>query len=78
MRSTVKLPKIDDTSESALVVEWLIDVGATVSEGDPLVTVEGDKVAAEIPSPMSGTLTDRLVEVDDEVPIGAPLAVIES
>ena len=78
MRFTIKLPKLGDTTEEVVVLEWLAEVGDTVTAGDDLLRVETDKVDSDVPSPVSGTLAEHLVAVDDEVGIGAPIAVIVS
>ncbi|MCY3578469.1 MAG: hypothetical protein OXH53_14280 [bacterium] len=78
MRFTIKLPKLGDTTEEVVVLEWLAEVGDTVAAGDDLLRVETDKVDSDVPSPVSGTLAERLVAVDDEVSIGAPIAIIVS
>lgn len=78
MRHTVNLPKLGDTTEDVLVVEWTVEVGADVGEGDTLFTAETDKVDVEVPSPMSGRLLEQLVAEGDEVKVGAPVAVLES
>ena len=78
MRFTIKLPKLGDTTEEVVVLEWLAEVGDTVAAGDDLLRVETDKVDSDVPSPVSGTLAEHLVAVDDEVSIGAPIAIIVS
>lgn len=78
MRSTVKLPKLGDTADEVVVVEWLVDVGAQVEQGTPLMLVETSKVNAEVPSPLAGTVVEQLATVDDELPIGAPICVLET
>ena len=78
MRFTVKLPKLGDTTEEVVVLEWLAEVGDAVTAGDDLLRVETDKVDSDVPSPVSGTLAEHLVAVDDEVSIGTPIAVIVS
>lgn len=78
MRVTVKVPKVDDTTEEVLVTEWLVAVGEDVSEGQPLLAVEGDKIEMELPSPVSGRLAERLAEVEDEVAIGTAVAIVET
>ena len=42
------------SDQGADLVEWLVDVGATVAEGDSLVLLESDKASMEVPSPASG------------------------
>lgn len=78
MRHDVKLPKLGDTVDTVLVVEWLVEVGAQVAEGDALLSVETDKVDAEVPAPVSGRLRARLVEPDEEITVGTPICTIES
>ena len=50
------------SDQGADLVEWLVDVGATVAEGDSLVLLESDKASMEVPSPASGILSAKLVE----------------
>lgn len=76
-RHTVTLPKLGDTAEDVVVLEWNVEVGGTVAQGDPLLSVETSKVTADVPSPVAGTLVERLVEVDEEVEVGTELCVIE-
>lgn len=78
MRSTVKLPKLGDTADEVLVREWLVEVGDDVATGDPLMSVETDKVEVDVPSPVTGRITEKLVTEDSEIAVGHPIAVIES
>jgi pyruvate/2-oxoglutarate dehydrogenase complex dihydrolipoamide acyltransferase (E2) component len=77
MRSQVKLPKLGETTETVVIEEWLVGVGDKVEAGQPLLTVETDKVTAEVPAPVSGMIHALLVEPGDEVPTGGPLCVVE-
>ena len=58
MRHTVKLPKLGDMTEGVLVVEWLVSAGDSIAAGDVLFRAETDKVDADVPSPISGTLVE--------------------
>ncbi len=78
MKMTVKMPRAADTVDEFVVSEWLVEPGATVAAGDPIMKVETDKALVEIPSPVAGTLLEQLVSLDDEVSTGDPIAVIES
>ncbi|MCY3805778.1 MAG: hypothetical protein OXG91_04685 [bacterium] len=78
MRQIVKLPKLGDTANEVLVLEWNVAVGDAVSEGDVLMRVETDKVEADVPSPVAGTVAELRVEVEDEVEVGSAICVIES
>ena len=72
------MPKLGETVDEVLVLEWAVSVGDKVAEGDTLMTVETDKVEAELPSPVAGTVVELLVEIDDEVTVGTPVCIIET
>ena len=78
MRHTIKLPKLSETVDEMIIVEWLVAVGEQVDKDQPLVMVETDKVTVEMPTPLAGVVVELLVEEDDEVETGAPLAVIDA
>lgn len=78
MRTTVKLPRVGETAEIVVILEWFVSPGAQVTEGDRMVSVETDKVTVDLPVPVSGTFVEALVGVDDEVEIGAPICIIET
>lgn len=77
MKVTVTMPRAADTVDEFLVLEWLVAPGAVVAAGDPLLQVETDKANVDVPSPVAGTLTEQLVDVDDEIATGTPIATIE-
>lgn len=60
----------------AVVRNWLKKSGDRVSENDPVVELETDKVAVEIAAPVSGILTEVLLHTDVEVSPGAVLGRI--
>jgi pyruvate/2-oxoglutarate dehydrogenase complex dihydrolipoamide acyltransferase (E2) component len=78
MRMTVKMPRAADTVDEFVVSEWVVEPGAVVAAGDPIMRVETDKAVVEVPTPVAGTFVEQLVAVDDEISTGAPIAVIES
>lgn len=78
MQKTVELPRLGESMEKGVIVEWLKSPGDKVEEGDALVLIEVDKVDTEIPSPVGGSLAEVLVDQGDEVAVGTPICVIES
>ena len=72
----VVLARLGDTVDEVVIVEWLVEVGAEVQPGDPLVRVETDKVEVDVESPYAGTVSALSVAEGDEVPTGATLCVI--
>jgi pyruvate dehydrogenase E2 component (dihydrolipoamide acetyltransferase) len=77
MRSTLKMPKVGDAANEVVIVDVLVKVGDSVSEGQNLFLVETDKAQIEVPAPFAGTVREILVKVNDEVPTGAPTLVLE-
>lgn len=78
MRITVKMPVLGDTTRYGVINKWLVNVGESVTADQPIVAVESDKAVVEVPSPVAGVLVEQLVALEDEVAIGAHIAVIES
>jgi 2-oxoglutarate dehydrogenase E1 component len=73
----IAMPEMGESVTEGIVLEWHVAEGDSVKEGDTVVEVSTDKVDAEVPAPMDGVITKLLVAVDDEVPVGAPLAEME-
>lgn len=70
----VVLPKWGMTMQEAVVGDWLVAVGDEVTEGQPLVTVESDKVDADVESPGSGVIAEILVPTGETAEVGAVIA----
>ncbi len=73
----IQMPEMGESVTEGIVLEWHVAEGDFVNEGDTVVEVSTDKVDAEVPAPADGVITKLLVQVDDEVPVGAPLAEME-
>ena len=72
----VRMPKLADTLVEGTVGQWLKQVGETVGKGEPLASIETDKVTTELTSPAAGTLLELLVAAGSTVPIETPIARI--
>lgn len=77
MRETVTMPKLGDTADDVLIVEWAVQVGERVEEGAALCNVETDKIETEVPSPVGGEVVEQLVAEGEEVAVGDPIAVVD-
>ncbi len=77
MTFSVKMPALGESVSEGTVTRWLKAEGDHINVDEPLLEVSTDKVDTEIPSPVSGTLSKILVQVDATVPVGADLAIIE-
>src|SRR5206468_8203466 len=71
------VPEMGESVTEGTVLEWHVSEGDSVEEGDTMVEVSTDKVDAEVPAPASGTVTKIMVQVDEEVDVGKPLAEID-
>jgi len=70
------LPPLGGEGDDADIVRWLVDEGAHVEEGQPILEVAFEKANVEVPAPASGTLTDVVVSTGDLVSVGQILASI--
>ena len=70
----ITLPELGESVTEGTITRWLKQVGDTVEVDEPIVEISTDKVDTEIPSPVAGTLTEILVDEDDEVEVGAVIA----
>ena len=74
----VTMPQLGESVAEGTIGKWLKQVGDHVAKYEPLLEVITDKVNAEVPSPVEGTLTAILVEEGATVPNNAEIAVIET
>jgi 2-oxoglutarate decarboxylase len=72
----VAFPEMGDSVAEGTVLEWRVGPGDTVAVDDPLVEISTDKVDAEVPAPVAGTVQEILVEPDQTVSVGAILCRI--
>ncbi len=75
-KQTLVVPDIGDFSDVD-VIEVHIAAGDTIAVEDPLVTLETDKAAMDVPAVVAGTIDSVLVKVGDQVSEGASLAIID-
>ncbi len=77
-RYELKLPQMGESVEEAIVSSWLKNVGDTIKVDDILVEVATDKVDSEIPSEVSGVITEILTPEKTVVKVGQLMAIIET
>jgi pyruvate dehydrogenase E2 component (dihydrolipoamide acetyltransferase) len=70
MARSFRLPDLGEGIHEGEVLAVLVSVGDEVKEGDPILEVETDKAAVEIPSPYNGTVREILVKQGDMVQVG--------
>ena len=72
----IKLPKLGESIMQATIIQWFKQVGDLIELDEPLLEVATDKVNSEIPSPVSGRVKQILARPEEQLDVGAPVAVI--
>jgi pyruvate dehydrogenase E2 component (dihydrolipoamide acetyltransferase) len=75
-RLAIRMPKMSMTMTEGEVSEWMVDVGAQVTEGDVVCEVMTDKVDMEVESTVSGTLVE-IVVASGVANVGDPIGWVE-
>jgi 2-oxoglutarate dehydrogenase E2 component (dihydrolipoamide succinyltransferase) len=78
MSTEVKVPTLGESVTEATIGEWLKKPGEAVALDEPIASLETDKVAVEVPSPVAGVMGQQLAAVGDTVNVGAAIATIEA
>ena len=78
MTTDVIVPALGESITEASVGQWLKQPGDAVAADEPIVSLETDKVAVEVPSPVAGVMGAQLFAVGDTVAVGARIAIIEA
>lgn len=74
----LKLPKMGESVAEATITNWLKNVGDHIAADEAVLEIATDKVDSEVPSEVSGTLTEVLFQVNDVVQVGQTIAYIET
>lgn len=75
--ANVSMPKFGLTMTEGTITEWFVKVGDKVNVGDPLCEVETDKLTNKIEAKVAGTVTEILVEEEEDAEVQQVIAVIE-
>ncbi len=77
MPTTITMPQLGETVTEGTVAQWLKKPGDDVEKYEAFVEVSTDKVNAEVPSPVTGRLSQLLVKEGETVATGTPIAIID-
>ena len=72
------MPKLGESIMEATILGWKKNVGDRVEQDETILDIATDKVDSEVPSPVSGVLTEILFNENDVVPIGSVIAYIST
>ena len=73
----VTVPDIGDFSDVP-IIDFFVKVGDSIKEEDAICTLESDKATMDVPSSASGTVTEVVAKVGDNVSMGALLIKVQS
>lgn len=72
----MKVPALGMDMEEVNIVRWLVQEGAEVEKGDPVLEIDTDKTSFEIEAPAAGVIQGLQGQEGDTLPVGATLAYI--
>ena len=76
MSEKIEVPVLGESITEATVAKWLKNTGDAVEADEPIVELETDKVNLEVPSPISGVLTEIIAKDGSVVEVGALLGSV--
>jgi pyruvate dehydrogenase E2 component (dihydrolipoamide acetyltransferase) len=77
MRFIFHFPDIGEGITEGKIIEWYVEKGQTVEEGEHIVKMETDKVVTDIPSPKTGTIAQRFGNEGDVINVDDALVELE-
>jgi 2-oxoisovalerate dehydrogenase E2 component (dihydrolipoyl transacylase) len=78
MSTKIVMPQLGESVAEGVIGKWLKAEGDAIEKDEPIVEVITDKVNAEIPSPVAGTLEKITAAEGETVPVGHEIALIGS
>ncbi len=78
MTTNIRIPELGEGVDKVDVVAVLVKVGDAIEVDQPLIEVETEKAAVEIPATIAGTITEIHVEVGQTLGPDAPIVTIDA
>lgn len=72
------MPKMGESIMEATILKWLKQPGDVVKQDETVLEIATDKVDTEVPSTAAGVIKEILFQVNDVVPVGVVIALIET
>ena len=73
-----KMPRLGESITEAAIINWFKNVGDAIDQDEVLLEVATDKVDSEVPSLVSGIVTELLFKQNDVISIGETIAIIKT
>ncbi len=76
MPIAIDMPKMTDTMEEGVLVEWAVEEGDKIAAGDVIAQVETDKATMDVEAYDDGVLLKKVAQAGDSLPIGGLIAIL--
>ena len=77
VRREITVPELGLDAEPIVLSLWLVELGAAVEPGEPIVELACGPATIDLSSPTQGRLAETLADEDDALNVGQAIAVIE-
>jgi pyruvate/2-oxoglutarate dehydrogenase complex dihydrolipoamide acyltransferase (E2) component len=77
MKFEMKMPDLSTTNSAVKVLNWFVEVGGAVRQGQAVIEVETDKATMEVEATVNGTLIEKGCEPGAQVEVGEVIAIIQ-
>lgn len=77
MKVTLKLVRVGMNMQEATIVEWHRQPGEPFAAGDPLYTIETEKVSQDVEATANGTMNEILVAAGNDAAVGEALCIVD-
>lgn len=76
MATAVVMPRLGNTVESSIIVQWMKQPGDQIAEGEAICEIETDKATIEVESPVAGTILELFFAPGEEVAVQTNIAAV--
>lgn len=77
MATKILMPQLGESVTEGTISKWLVRVGDRVEKYAPICEVITDKVNAEVPSSVTGTIVEIVAQEDETIPVGGVICIIQ-
>jgi pyruvate/2-oxoglutarate dehydrogenase complex dihydrolipoamide acyltransferase (E2) component len=77
LKVVLKLPRLSMNMQEGAISEWLKQPGESFKLGEPIYSVETEKVTTEVEAPCAGTMLEILMPLGENVEVGTAVCRIE-
>ena len=76
MSEKILVPELGESITEATLAKWLKNKGDSINADEPIVELETDKVNLEVPSPITGVVSEINFKNGDTVEVGSVLGIV--